>query len=231
MSTPEPPTIPLAFTRLDAAESRRRARAFCEEIRRRRTVRDFAPDPLPEGVIEDAIAAAATAPSGANKQPWRFVVVSDPALKRAIREAAEAEEREFYERRATPEWLADLAALGTDWRKPFLETAPALIVVFRQDYDVDGSGLHHKNYYVQESVGIAVGFLLAALHHAGLATLTHTPSPMAFLSKVLGRPAHERPYVLIPVGYPAPDARVPDIHRKPLAEVLVRDAGEPQRRP
>ncbi|MCL4819667.1 MAG: nitroreductase family protein [Vicinamibacteria bacterium] len=221
-----PPTVPLAFARLEPAESQRRARAFLEEIRRRRTVRDFAPDPLPEGVIEDAIAAAATAPSGANKQPWRFVVVTDPATKRAIREAAEAEEREFYERRATGEWLADLAPLGTDWRKPFLETAPALIVVFRQDYEPrplpEGGEERAKNYYVQESVGIAVGFLLAALHHAGLATLTHTPSPMAFLARVLGRPAHERPYVLIPVGYPAPDARVPDIHRKPLEDVLVR---------
>jgi nitroreductase len=221
-----PPTVPLAFARLEPAESQRRARAFLEEIRRRRTVRDFAPDPLPEGVLEDAIAAAATAPSGANKQPWRFVVVTDPATKRAIREAAEAEEREFYERRATGEWLADLAPLGTDWRKPFLETAPALIVVFRQDYESrplpEGGEERAKNYYVQESVGIAVGFLLAALHHAGLATLTHTPSPMAFLARVLGRPAHERPYVLIPVGYPAPDARVPDIHRKPLEDVLVR---------
>lgn len=219
-------TIPLEFARLDAAESQRRARAFLEQIRDRRTVRDFAPDPLPAGVLEDAIAAAATAPSGANKQPWRFVVVTDPATKHAIREAAEAEEREFYERRATEEWLADLAPLGTDWRKPFLETAPALIVVFSQDYDPqtlpDGSERRRKNYYVQESVGIAVGFLLAALHHAGLATLTHTPSPMAFLSRVLGRPAHERPFVLIPVGYPAPDARVPDIHRKSLDDVLVR---------
>lgn len=226
MKSSTPTTVPLAFSRLEPAESQRRARAFLEEIRRRRTVRDFAPDPLPEGVIEDAIAAAATAPSGANKQPWRFVVVTEPATKRAIREAAEAEEREFYERRATEEWLADLAPLGTDWRKPFLETAPALIVVFRQDYEprpVPGGGEERaKNYYVQESVGIAVGFLLAALHHAGLATLTHTPSPMAFLARVLGRPAHERPYVLIPVGYPAPDARVPDIRRKPLEDVLVR---------
>lgn len=226
-------TIPLEFTRLDPAESQRRARAFLEEIRRRRTVRDFAPDPLPAGVLGDAIAAAATAPSGANKQPWRFVVVTEPATKRAIREAAEAEEREFYERRATAEWLADLAPLGTDWRKPFLETAPALIVVFSQDYDLQTGSrngftpapepdIRRKNYYVQESVGIAVGFLLAALHHAGLATLTHTPSPMGFLSRVLGRPVNERPFVLIPVGYPAPGAQVPDIHRKPLDEVLVR---------
>jgi nitroreductase len=215
--------IPLAFERLDPDESRRRARAFLESIRRRRTVRDFAPDAIPMEAVDAAIEAAASAPSGANRQPWRFVVVRDPELKRRIREAAEAEEREFYERRATPAWLADLAPLGTDWRKPFLETAPCLIVVFRLDYEptrlADGSERHHKNYYVQESVGIAVGFLLAALHAAGLATLTHTPSPMAFLAEILGRPKHERAYLLVPVGYPAADARVPDISKKPLAEV------------
>lgn len=224
--TVAPATVPLLFDRVAPDQSRERARRFLEDVRRRRTVREFATDPLPEGVIEDAIAAAATAPSGANKQPWRFVVVTDPSVKRAIREAAEAEEREFYERRAPPEWLEDLAPLGTDWSKPFLEAAPALIVVFRVEYDSrtlpDGSEERRKHYYVQESVGIAVGFLLAALHLAGLATLTHTPSPMGFLSRVLGRPARERPFVLIPVGYPAPGARVPDIGRKPLDEVLVR---------
>ena len=219
----EHPFVPLAFERLTADESLRRARAFLESIQRRRSVREFAPDPIPMEAVDAAIAAAATAPSGANRQPWRFVVVRDPETKRRIRLAAEHEEREFYERRATPEWLADLAPLGTDWRKPFIETAPCLIAVFRLDYEAarldDGSERHHKNYYVHESVGIAVGFLLAALHQAGFATLTHTPSPMAFLGEILGRPRHERPYLLLPVGYPAADARVPDIARKTLAEV------------
>ena len=215
--------IPLDFERLPEDESRRRVTAFHERIRRRRSVRDFAPDRVPLDIVESAIAAAATAPSGANRQPWRFVVVGDPQVKGQIRAAAEEEEREFYERRATEEWLADLAPLGTDASKPFLETAPWLIVVLRLDYEparlADGSEGRHKNYYVQESVGIAVGMLLTALHLAGLATLTHTPSPMGFLSEVLGREKHERPYLLIPVGYPAPDARVPDIQRKSLDEV------------
>lgn len=218
MSPNEFPTVPLAFTRLDEDEARRRVQAFRDHLRRRRTVRDFSPEPVPLDLLEAAVEAAASAPSGANRQPWRFVIVRDPAVKRRIRAAAEAEEREFYERRATPEWLADLAPLGTDWRKPFLEEAPYLIVVFRQDWQPDGDG-QHKNYYVQESVGIAVGLLLAALHTAGLATLTHTPSPMGFLAEVLGRPRHERPYLLVPVGYPAPGATVPDIRRKALAEV------------
>jgi nitroreductase len=217
------PTIPLDFERLAPAESLLRVEAFRDRVRRRRTVRDYAPDDVPQEVIDAAIGAAASAPSGANRQPWKFVVVRDPETKRRIREAAEAEEREFYERRAPPEWLADLAPLGTDWRKPFLEIAPCLIVVFRLDYEparaADGTEARHKNYYVQESVGIAVGILLAALHIAGLATLTHTPSPMGFLAQVLGREAHERPYLLIPVGYPAPDARVPAITRKSLREV------------
>ena len=188
-------------------------------------MRDFAPDPVPPDIVDTAIEAAATAPSGANRQPWRFVLVRDPEVKRKIREAAEAEEREFYERRAPADWLADLAPLGTDWRKPFLETAPCLVVVFSLDYEperlADGTERPHKNYYVQESVGIAVGMLLTALHTAGLATLTHTPSPMGFLRGILGRPKNERPYLLIPVGYPARDARVPDIGRKPLAEVRL----------
>jgi nitroreductase len=221
----EHPFVPLAFERLSQDESRARARRFRDAIRRRRSVRDFAPDDVPQDVIDAAIEAAASAPSGANKQPWRFVVVRDPEVKRRIREAAEAEEREFYERRATPEWLADLAPLGTGWRKPFLEIAPCLIVVFRLDFErallADGSERHNKNYYVQESVGIAVGFLLAALHEAGLATLSHTPSPMGFLTKALGRPSEERPYVLIPVGYPASGAMVPYIQKKPLDEVRV----------
>jgi len=217
------PFIPLSFERLEEQESRRRARACLELLRRRRSVRDFAPDPVPLDIIETAIEAASTAPSGANRQPWKFVVVRDADTKRRIREAAEAEERAFYERRATPEWLADLEPLGTDWHKPFLETAPYLIVVFQLDYEpvtlADGSQGRRKSYYVHESVGIAVGLLLGVLHAAGLATLTHTPSPMRFLTEVLGRPKHERPYLLIPVGYPTPDARVPQLTKKSLDEV------------
>jgi iodotyrosine deiodinase len=218
-------SIPLEFERLSVEEGRSRLSALLHRLARRRSVRDFAPDAVPPDIIDTAIEAAATAPSGANRQPWRFVVVRDPAVKTRIREAAEAEEREFYERRAPREWLADLAPLGTDWRKPFVETASCLIVVFSLDYEperlADGTERPHKNYYVQESVGIAVGMLLTALHTAGLATLTHTPSPMGFLREILGRPKNERPYLLIPVGYPAKDARVPDIARKPLGEVRL----------
>jgi len=216
-------SVPLDFHRLPAEESRTRVRAFRDLIRRRRSLRDFAPDPVPLDVVDLAIEAAASAPSGANRQPWRFVVVQDPQTKRLIREAAEAEEREFYRRRATPEWLADLAPIGTDWHKPFLEIAPLLIVLFAVDWEPeqrpDGTQTRHKGYYVQESVGIAAGILLAALHTAGLATLTHTPSPMAFLGRILGRPRNERPFLLIPVGYPAPEAKVPDIEKKTLDEV------------
>jgi nitroreductase len=184
---------------------------------RRRTIREFDDRPVPREVLAAAIRAAATAPSGANLQPWRFVVVTDPDAKRRIRDAAEAEERDFYARRASPEWLAALAPLGTDSDKPFLTDAAALIVVFEVHKGPDTP----RPYYVKESVGIAVGFLLAALHQAGLATLTHTPSPMRFLTEVCGRPAEERAYVVVPVGYPAAGARVPDIERKPLDDVLV----------
>ena len=214
---------PLDLERLDPEESRDRVTALRDRLRQRRSVRDFSPDPVPLDLVDTAIEAAASAPSGANRQPWRFVVVRDPETKRLIREAAEAEEREFYERRAPPEWLADLAPLGTDSNKPFLETAPLLVVVFAIDWEgeeqEDGSEIRHKSYYVQESVGIASGMLLAALHTAGLATLTHTPSPMRFLGRILGRPQNERPFLLIPVGYPAADARVPDISKKTLDEV------------
>jgi len=193
-------------------------------MQRRRTVRDFSSDPVPFHLIESAIRTAATAPSGANQQPWKFVVVSDPEVKRKIRIAAEEEERDFYAHRAPQEWLDALAPLGTDSHKPFLEDAPYLIVVFRVDYGVtvepDGRERKLKHYYVTESVGIAVGMLLSALHLAGLASLTHTPSPMGFLCEVLNRPKNERPFVLIPVGFPAEEAEVPAIGKKPLSEVL-----------
>ena len=214
---------PLDFESLSPEESYTRVAALRDRLRKRRSVRDFSPEPVSLDLVDTAIEAAASAPSGANRQPWRFVVVRDPGTKRLIREAAEAEEREFYDRRATPEWLADLEPLGTDWRKPFLETAPLLVVVFAIDWEpeeqADGGKGRHKSYYVQESVGIACGMLLAALHTAGLVTLTHTPSPMKFLGRILGRPTNERPFLLIPVGYPAPDARVPDITKKTLDEV------------
>jgi len=195
-----------------------RAREFLAEIRRRRSVRHFSPARIPRQILEDCIAAAASAPSGANKQPWTFVLVTDPGLKQKIRVAAEKEERSFYHGRAPQRWLTDLKPFGTDWRKPFLETAPALIVVFAQKY---GETAAEQHYYVNESVGIAVGFLLAALHNAGLAALTHTPSPMSFLRYVLDRPASERAYMLIPVGLPADDCQVPAISKKSLADVLV----------
>lgn len=198
------------------------AQSFYDIMRQRRSVRFFSSTPVSEATIRSCIAAAGTAPSGANKQPWRFVAVKDPALKHQIRLAAEAEEKEFYERRATPEWLQDLAPLGTDTNKPFLDDAPWLIVVFKlMKTDPDASGAQGKVYYSDESVGIATGLLIAAIHHAGLVTLTHTPSPMGFLSKVLNRPTHERPFLLLPVGYPSKDAKVPDIHRKPLDEIMV----------
>ena len=197
----------------------RRAGEFYAEIKNRRTVRDFSARPVAREVIEDCIRAAGTAPSGANMQPWHFAAVSDPALKREIRVAAEVEEHEFYEHRAPAEWLAALAALGTDAQKPFLEEAPWLIAIFAQPFHVNADGSRMKHYYATESVGIATGFLVAALHHAGLATLTHTPSPMGFLNSILGRPMHEKPFLLLVVGYPAENARVPDIARKTLAEI------------
>ena len=192
---------------------------------KRRSVRHFSSAPVPLNLIENAIRVAGSAPSGANQQPWTFAVISDPALKRKIRAAAEAEEKESYERRMTPEWLAALAVLGTDWRKPHIEDAPYVIVVFRQAYGIRqndaGQDERVMHYYSEESVGIAVGFLHAALHISGLATLTHTPSPMKFLAEILGRPANERPYILIPVGYPAEDAEVPVISKKPLDEIMI----------
>lgn len=210
--------IPLAFQRRPEADMCREAGAFYQRMKGRRSVRHFAPDPVPKPVILDALRAAGTAPSGANKQPWHFAVVTDPAVKRQIRLAAEAEEREFYQHRAGDEWLADLAPLGTDAHKPFLETAPCLIGIFLQKFNTDQDGGKHKNYYTSESVGIATGLLISALHLAGLATLTHTPSPMKFLNDILRRPAHERPFLLLVVGYPAAGAQVPHIHRRGLED-------------
>lgn len=211
-------TIPVTRDPRTVEEARRDQQAFLELMARRRTIRDFASRPVPYDLIETAIRVAATAPSGAHLQPWRFVVVSDPVRKRRLRAAAEEEERAFYSSRASNEWLAALAPLGTDWRKPFLEDAPYVIVVM----EVHKGPSNPRPYYVKESVGIAVGLLLAALHQAGLATLTHTPSPMRFINQILDRPREERPFVVIPVGYPAADARVPDLHRKPMEDVLVR---------
>lgn len=218
--------IPLDFERLPPDEQLARSRRFLARIRTRRSVRQFSPEPVPFELIANAVAAAGSAPSGANQQPWTFVVVSSPAVKRRIREAAEAEEKLSYEQRMSADWLQALAPLGTDWRKPHLEDAPYLIVVFRQAYGLradpaTGAAVKVKHYYSEESVGIAVGVLLCSLHDAGLATLTHTPSPMAFLNDILSRPSNERPFVVIPVGYPAPDATVPAITRKPLDEILV----------
>jgi nitroreductase len=214
----EPRTIPLPDRRCLSDEvSLRAAGEFDALMQLRRTVRDFDARPVAREVIEHCIAAAGTAPSGANRQPWYFVAVSDPAVKRRIREAAEAEEREFYERRAPDEWLEALAPIGTDWRKPFLETAPWLIAIFVRKWGRDEAGGKLKHYYPAESVGIATGLLITALHTAGLATLTHTPSPMGFLNEILGRPADvERPFLLLVVGHPAEGARVPAIERRPL---------------
>ena len=214
--------VPLDFRRRPETEQLDTSRAFLARIRLRRTVRHFSTEPVPWELVENAVAAAGSAPSGANQQPWTFVVVSDPGLKRQIRAAAEEEERRSYESRMPDEWLLALEPLGTDWRKPHLEDAPYLIVVFEQAYGLRPNGTKAKHYYVKESVGIAVGFLLVALHEAGLATLVHTPSPMTFLRDTLGRPENERPYVVVPVGFPARDATVPDIAKKPLDDILLR---------
>jgi nitroreductase len=213
--------LPLNHTNYAPEEMVQRSAEFYDSIKRRRTVRDFSDRPVPRAVIENCLLAAGTAPNGANMQPWHFAVVSDPAIKKQIREAAEIEEREFYERRATPEWLADLAPLGTDANKPFLETAPYLIIVFSQSYALQPDGTKQKHYYVQESVGIATGMLITAIHHAGLVSLTHTPSPMKFLTEICGRPAHERAFLILVVGYPAEDATMPDISKKALDEIAT----------
>lgn len=221
MSSGELPFDPLtSYEEYPPDEMLHRSRSFAAELRRRRSVRQFSDRPVSRGVVEACLEAAGTAPSGANLQPWHFVVVSDPDIKRDIRAAAEAEERRFYST-APAEWLAALAPLGTDPEKPYLEKAPYLIAIFAQRHGVAADGGRIPHYYVMESVGIATGILITALHHAGLVTLTHTPSPMGFLNRVLGRPAVERPVMLLVVGYPAKDARVPRIQRKPLTEVVT----------
>ncbi len=215
--------IPLpGYVEYPPGEMRARARDFADQLQRRRTVRDFSGRPVSRELIEHCLRAAGTAPSGANQQPWHFIAVSDPAVKRRIRVAAEAEEREFYGHRAPPEWLEVLQPLGTDASKPFLEIAPWLIAVFIRRFERLPDGTKRKHYYTDESVGIATGLLLAAMHHAGLVSLTHTPSPMKFLNEILDRPKDlERPFLLLVAGYPAPDARVPDIARKPLSEIAT----------
>ncbi|WP_137936808.1 nitroreductase family protein [Chitinivorax sp. B] len=213
-------SIPFSFNEVPVDEMCRRAHAFADLMHTRRTVRFFSDRPVPRQIIDECLRAAASAPSGANRQPWHFVVVSDQVVKHRIRDAAEAEEREFYQRRAPERWLEALAPLGTDADKPFLEVAPWLIAVFYKAYEFTPAGEKVNTYYPHESTGIACGMLITALHHAGLVTLTHTPSPMGFLNEILQRPANERPYLLIPVGYPAEDATVPCISRKPLAQVV-----------
>lgn len=215
---PEHVTEPAPAVRLELDEARARLEGFVATMATRRSIRDFSPDPVPDDLVERAVLAASRAPSGANIQPWRFVHVTDPAVRQQVREAAEAEEREFYERRATPEWLEVLAPLGTDAAKPFLTDAPHLLVLM----EVHAGETDPKPYYVKESVGIALGFLLCALHHAGLAALTHTPSPMGVLTEVLDRPRNERPYVVLPIGWPADGAEVPRIAKKAVDETLVR---------
>jgi nitroreductase len=214
--------VPLSgYVEYTESEMEERAHAFLEELRRRRTVRDFSDRPVPRNVIETCILAAGTAPNGANHQPWHFAVVADPEVKKTIREAAEEEEKEFYSGRAPKEWLKALEPLGTNEEKPFLERAPYLIVIFGESYAVGEDGNKGKNYYVMESVGIATGMLITAIHRAGLVSLTHTPSPMGFLNEILGRPKNERAFLILVVGYPETDATVPDIEKKPLEQICT----------
>jgi nitroreductase len=215
-------SVPYEFERYSVEEMEERAAAFYETMNRRRSIRTFSDEPVPRHLLDQAIRTASTAPSGAHRQPWTFAVVGDPALKARIRVAAEKEERENYEGGRLPEdWREALQPLGTDWLKPYLETAPWLVILFEQRYTIADDEETLKNYYVKESVGIAAGMFIAALHNMGLATLTHTPSPMAFLTRILERPENERPFVLFPVGYPAEDCEVPKLRRKSLAEVMV----------
>ena len=220
---PSPPSafIPLPFERYPVEQMQKRAREFAQLLCKRRTVRDFSSEPVPLEVIQSCLRAASCAPSGANKQPWHFVVVTDPEVKQRIRDAAEKEEHAFYTHRAPASWLQDLAPLGTGPEKPFLTEAPCLIAIFAQRYHIDETGEKHKHYYVSESVGIATGMLITALHYAGLACLTHTPSPMRFLNPILQRPSYEYPFLLLVVGYPAEEALVPNLRRKSLHEVTT----------
>lgn len=214
------PSIPYSIPELSPEEMIIKSKEYFDWIDKRRTVRDFSDKAVPLEVVENCIRSASTAPSGAHKQPWTFCLISNPEIKRQIRHEAEQEEYKSYHGRMTPEWLEDLAPLGTDWKKEFLEIAPYIIVVFKRVYELKDAK-QQNNYYVQESVGLACGFLLTALYNAGLVALTHTPSPMNFLSSILNRPANERPFLLIPVGYPSKEARVPDIKRKELQEIIV----------
>lgn len=211
----------LQFQKITFEEMDYNANQFFQKVSSRRSVRDFSSDDFPIDIIKNCIKSASTAPSGANKQPWHFVIVKDPKIKRKIRKAAEIEEKEFYGGRAPKEWLDDLNQFGTDWNKPFLEEAPYLIVVFSKKFDINDDGTNKKNYYVSESVGIASGLLLTALHNAGLVTLTHTPSPMAFLSDILNRPPSDKPYLIIPVGFPSENAEVPNIKKKTFKEICT----------
>jgi iodotyrosine deiodinase len=212
-------STPLEFARLSEAEARARSEDFLALMRRRRSVRHFSTRPVPQELLEDALRVAASAPSGANRQPWRFVVVRDAAVQKRIRDAAEHEEKLLYTKRASADYLEAIEPIGTDWLKPHLTDAPVLVVVFELPWSRDDAGEKKKNYYVRESVGIAVGFFLVALHNAGLAALTHAPSPMGFLNEILERPENERPFLVIPVGYPADDATVPELSKKSFAEV------------
>ena len=211
----------LQFQKITFEEMDYNSNQFFQKLSSRRSVRDFSRDDFPIDIIKNCIKSASTAPSGANKQPWHFVIVKDPIIKRKIRKAAEIEEKEFYGGRAPKEWLDDLNQFGTDWNKPFLEEAPYLIVVFSKKFDINDDGTYKKNYYVSESVGIASGLLLTALHNAGLVTLTHTPSPMAFLSDILNRPPSDKPYLIIPVGFPSENAEVPNIKKKTFKEICT----------
>jgi len=213
------PTERLDFQELEKSEMENRAVDFYQLMNKRRSVRYFSDRPVAKDLIEKAILTASTAPSGAHKQPWHFVAISDPVVKKEIRIRAEIEEKESYEGRMSEEWLEDLRPIGTDWQKPFLETVPWIVICFAKPFVLDESGKRAKNYYVSESCGIACGMFISAIHNMGLATLTHTPSPMKFLNSIVGRPSHERPYILFPIGYPSKDATVPVLERKPLSEV------------
>jgi iodotyrosine deiodinase len=215
------PYIPHSLPQYTLEERKNRTAAFYKLLDGRRSIRHFTDEPIHKSIIENIIKSASTAPSGAHKQPWTFCVISDPEIKKQIRIAAEEEEKKSYEGRMSEEWLQDLAPLGTNWQKPFLEIAPYLIIVFKRSYELDADGHKHQNYYVQESVGLACGMLLAAINNAGLGSLTHTPSPMNFLCKILNRPENEKPFLLVPVGHLAADCYVPDIHRKSLNEMSV----------